>query len=70
MIKIYQISKINIQNYYKYIFDKYFGHGYFCGYNNGNGYGFGDGYGDGFGFDNGDGSSYPPKTLIKDYKND
>ena len=64
MIKIHQISKINIQNNYQYIFNEYFGNGYFNGSLNGNGNGSGNTYLDG----NGDSCSF--KILIRNYKND
>ena len=74
MIKIHQISKINIQNDYFYIFDKRYGNGRF---NNsyirkGDGFGFGSEYGffHGFGYPNGNGCSHFSNFLIENYKND
>ena len=54
MIKIHQISKINIQNYYQYIFDKRYGNG--------------NGFSDRFRLSNGDGDSFSSKYLIRNYK--
>ena len=66
MIRLYQISKINNENYYSYVFDKNYGNGYFCGSLNKKGDGYGNGYR--FGFKDGNGDSLFLNYLIEDYK--
>ena len=64
MINLEPIFKINNRNDYFYIFDKYYGNGYFNSHSDG--YGFGSGFT--FGNFKGNGRSNSFKILIKNYK--